>query len=151
MTADRKKEDDAAPLRIGVLGSGKGSNCQSIIDAIQAGRLNAKVVCVLSDVEDAYILEREGKYGIHAQFVSAAPFKTKLEGEAEKRYVEILRHHGADVVVLAGFMRVIKVGMLDAFPNKVFNIHPSLLPAFPGVEAWRQALAYGTKVAGCTV
>ena len=151
MTADRKKEDDAAPLRIGVLGSGKGSNCQSIIDAIQAGRLNAKVVCVLSDVEDAYILERAGKYGIHAQFVSAAPFKTKLEGEAEKRYVEILRHHGADVVVLAGFMRVIKVGMLDAFPNKVFNIHPSLLPAFPGVEAWRQALAYGTKVAGCTV
>ena len=89
--------------------------------------------------------------GIHAQFVSAAPFKTKLDGDAEKKFVEILRHHGADVIVLAGFMRVVKKGLLDAFPGKVINIHPSLLPAFPGLEAWKQALEYGAKVAGCTV
>jgi phosphoribosylglycinamide formyltransferase 1 len=140
-----------SPLRIGVLGSGRGSNCQSIIDAIQAGHLNAKVVCVLSDVANAYILDRARKHGIHAQFVSAAPFKTKLDGDAEKKFVEILRHHGADVIVLAGFMRVVKKGLLDAFPGKVINIHPSLLPAFPGLEAWKQALEYGAKVAGCTV
>lgn len=138
-------------MKIGVLGSGKGSNCQSIIDAIKAGRLNAEIVCVLSDVEGAYIIERARKNGIPAQFVSGAPFKTKLEGEAERKYLEILRHHGAEVVVLAGFMRVIKKGLLDAFPNRVLNIHPSLLPAFPGVAAWKQALEYGTKVAGCTV
>ena len=140
-----------SPLRIGVLGSGRGSNCQSIIDAIQAGRLNAKVVCVLSDVANAYILDRARKHGIHAQFVSAAPFKSKLDGDAEKKFVEILRHHGADVIVLAGFMRVVKKGLLDAFPGKVINIHPSLLPAFPGLEAWKQALEYGVKFTGCTV
>lgn len=142
---------DRKPMLIGVLGSGKGSNCQSIIDAIKAGRLNARVVCVLSDVADAYILERARKHGIPAQFVSAAPFKTKLEGDAEKKYLEILKGHGVEVIALAGFMRVIKKGLLDAFPNRVLNIHPSLLPSFPGVEAWKQALEYGTKVAGCTV
>lgn len=140
-----------APLRIAVLGSGKGSNCQSIIDAINAGRLNAKIVCVLSDVENAFILDRARKHGIQAQYVSAAPFRTKLDGEAEKKYVEILRGHGTEVVVLAGFMRIIKKGLLDAFPDRVINIHPALLPAFPGVEAWKQALDYGVKVAGCTV
>ncbi len=139
------------PMLIGVLGSGKGSNCQSILDAIRDGRLNARVVCVLSDVENAYILERARKQGIPAQYVSAAPFKTKLEGEAEQKYLQILKAHGVDVIALAGFMRVIKKGLLDAFPNRVLNIHPSLLPSFPGVEAWKQALAYGTKVAGCTV
>lgn len=151
MTEEGASKTDAPMLKIGVLGSGKGSNCQSIIDAIQTGQLNAKVVCVLSDVENAYIIERASKYGIYARFISAAPFRTKLDGEAEKRYIETLQQHGVEVVALAGFMRVIKKGLLDAFPDKVFNIHPSLLPAFPGVEAWKQALEYGTKVAGCTV
>ena len=122
-------------MRLAVLGSGKGSNCQSIIDAIQSGKLYGRLVCVLSDVENAYILERAAKYGIPAQFVSAAPFKTKLEGEAERKYVEILRKCEADVVVLAGFMRVVKRGLLEAFPSRVLNIHPSLLPSFPGIEA----------------
>jgi len=138
-------------LRIAVLGSGKGSNCQSIIDAIREGRLNGKIVCVLSDVEDAYILERSRKHGIPAQFVSAAPFKTKLDCAAAENYARILREYGTDVIVLAGFMRVVKKSLLDAFPGRVINIHPSLLPSFPGLAAWKQALEYGVKVTGCTV
>ncbi len=139
------------PLSIAVLGSGKGSNCQSLIDAIAEGRLNARIVGVLSDVEDAYILDRARQQGIPARFLSAAPFKTKLEGEAERRYIELLREWGTEVIALAGFMRIIKTGLLDAFPNRILNIHPSLLPAFPGIAAWKQALDYGVRVAGCTV
>ena len=138
-------------LKIGVLGSGKGSNCQSIIDAIDAGTLDARIVCVISDVENAFILERARKHGLHAEFISAAPFKTKLDGEAEKKYIETLKRCGAETVVLAGFMRIIKKGLLAAFPDRVLNIHPALLPAFPGIEAWKQALDYGVKVTGCTV
>ena len=139
------------PLRVAVIGSGKGSNCQSIMDSIKAGTLNAKIVCVLSDVSDAFILERTRKAGIPSEYVSAAPFRTKLDGEAEKEYIRRLKASGAEVVVLAGFMRIVKRGMLDAFPNRIMNIHPALLPAFPGMESWKQALAYGAKVAGCTV
>jgi phosphoribosylglycinamide formyltransferase-1 len=139
------------PLAIGILGSGKGTNTQAIFDAIAAGRLNARVVCVLSDVEDAFILERARRQGFPAEFVSAAPFKTKLEGQAEQRYVDTLRRHGAGVIALAGFMRIIKRGMLQAFPNRILNIHPALLPAFPGMDSWKQALEYGVKVTGCTV
>ena len=146
-----KQSTNRPPLKIGVLGSGKGSNCQSIIDAIAAGTLNAKVVCVISDVENAFILERAKKHGIFAEFISAAPFKTKLEGEVEKKYIDTLKRHGVETVVLAGFMRIIKKGMLSAFPQRILNIHPALLPAFPGVESWKQALDYGARVAGCTV
>lgn len=139
------------PLAVGILGSGRGTNAQAIIDAIEAGLLKARVVCVLSDVPDAPILDRARKHGIPAEFISAAPFKTKLEGDAERRYIETLRRHGAEVVALAGFMRIIKGGMLAAFPHRILNIHPALLPAFPGTESWKQALEYGAKVAGCTV
>lgn len=139
------------PARVAVLGSGSGSNCQSILDAIEDGTLNARVVCVLSDVENAKILERAARHGIHAEYISAAPFKTKLAGDAEARYIDTLRQHGAELVILAGFMRIVKPALLEAFPNRVLNIHPALLPAFPGVESWKQALEYGTKVAGCTV
>ncbi len=139
------------PLQIAVLGSGSGSNCQSIIDAIEAGDLNAKIVYVLTDVENAPILERARRQGIPADYISAAPFKTKIDGEAEERYIARLRKSGADIVVLAGFMRIIKGGLLSAFRGRMVNIHPSLLPAFPGLHAWKQALDYGTKVAGCTV
>ena len=142
---------DTAPLKIGILGSGKGSNCQSIIDAIANGTLNAQIVCIISDVEDAFILERARKHGIQAEFISGAPFKTKIDGEAEKAYIKALRNYGVEIVVLAGFMRIIKKGLLEAFPHKILNIHPALLPAFPGTESWKQALDYGTKVAGCTV
>ena len=144
-------EDSHPPLRVAILGSGKGSNCQSLIDAIDSGALAAKVVCVLSDVKDAFILERARKHGIPAEHVSGAPFKTKLEGHAERQYLDTLRRYGAEVIALAGFMRIIKQGMLAAFPNRILNIHPSLLPAFPGMESWKQALEYGVKITGCTV
>lgn len=141
----------AMPLKIGVLGSGTGSNMQAIIDAIDAGNLAARVVCVLSDVPGAGILARAQRHGIPARYLDPAPFKTKLDGEAEQRYIAALREHGADTVVLAGFMRIVKRGLLEAFPRRVLNIHPALLPAFPGLESWRQALDYGVKLTGCTV
>ena len=138
-------------LKIGVLGSGSGSNMQSIQDAIEAGTLHARIVSVVSDVPDAGILRRAERHGLDAAYLDPAPFKTKLDGEAEARYIAHLEARGVEVVVLAGFMRIVKPGMLARFPNRVLNIHPALLPAFPGVAAWRQALEYGAKVAGCTV
>lgn len=143
--------NDRAPLNIAILGSGNGSNAQAILDAVAQGRLHARVVCVLSDVETAPILERARRLGVPAEFVSAAPFRNKLDGEGETRYLARLTHHGAEVVALAGFMRILKQGMLRAYRNRIVNIHPALLPAFPGTESWRQALDYGAKVAGCTV
>jgi phosphoribosylglycinamide formyltransferase-1 len=143
--------ESTKPLRIAVLGSGSGSNCQSIIDAIAAGTLDAEIVCVISDVEEATILDRAEHHDIPARYLSGAPFKTKIDGDAQQTYIATLRYYKAEVIVLAGFMRIIKPELLAAFDGKVINIHPSLLPAFPGLHAWKQALAYGTKVAGCTV
>ncbi|MBN1270263.1 MAG: phosphoribosylglycinamide formyltransferase [Kiritimatiellae bacterium] len=138
-------------LSLGILGSGKGSNMQSIIDAIDAGKLDARVVCVISDVEDAFILERARQRGIPAEFVDCAPFKTKLDGKAEQRVIALLQKHNADFIALAGFMRMVKGGLLAAFPHRMVNIHPALLPAFPGLQSWKQAVDYGAKVSGCTV
>jgi len=146
-----QKIEVSRPARLAVLGSGSGSNCQSIIDAIEGGTLDARVVCVISDVEDAKILERAAKHGIPAQYISGAPFKTKLEGEAEAKYIETLKQHDAEIIVLAGFMRIVKPALLAAYANRILNIHPALLPAFPGMASWKQALDYGAKVAGCTV
>lgn len=139
------------PLRVAVLGSGKGSNLQSILDAIDAGALGAEVVCVLSDVADAYILERARTHGIAAQHVDASPFKTKLDGSGEEQVLQILQSRQADLVVLAGFMRILKSRLLNEFEGRIVNIHPSLLPAFPGLAAWQQALDYGARITGCTV
>ena len=138
-------------LKIGVLGSGSGSNMQSIQDAIEAGTLDAEIVCVIADVPGAKILDRARRHGIPCDYLDPAPWKTKLEGPAEERYIAYLKDHGAEVVVLAGFMRIVKPGLLAAFPNRVLNIHPALLPAFPGIAGWKQALDYGAKVAGVTV
>ena len=138
-------------LKIGVLGSGSGSNMQSIVDEIEAGRLDAEVRVALADVPDAKILDRAKRHGIPCQYLDCAPWKTKLEGPAEDRCIEILKDAGVDTVVLAGFMRIVKPKLLAAFPNRVLNIHPALLPAFPGVHSWTQALDYGCKVAGVTV
>lgn len=141
----------SAKLKIGVLGSGSGSNMQSVVDAIEAGTLDAEVSLVLSDVHDAKILERARRHAIPHQWLDCAPFKTKLDGVAEQRCIQLLKEAGVDTVVLAGFMRIVKPALLKAFPFRVLNIHPALLPAFPGVAAWKQALDYGAKVAGCTV
>ena len=140
-----------AKLRLGVLGSGAGSNMQSIVDAIEQGTLDAEIKLVLADFPDAKILERAAKHGIRAEYLDCAPFRTKLEGAAEDRCIEMLKEAGVDTVVLAGFMRIVKPKLLAAFPNRVINIHPALLPAFPGVHGWTQALDYGCKVAGVTV
>lgn len=140
-----------ATLRLGVLGSGAGSNMQSIVDAIEAGTLDAEIKLVLADFPDAKILERAAKHSIRAEYLDCAPFRTKLEGAAEDRCIEMLKSAGVDTVVLAGFMRIVKPKLLAAFPNRVINIHPALLPAFPGVHGWTQALDYGCKVAGVTV
>lgn len=138
-------------LRLGVLGSGAGSNMQSLVDAIGAGTLDAEIRVVLADVPDAKILDRARRHGIPCQFLDCAPWRTKLEGPAEDRCIEILKAAGVDTVVLAGFMRIVKPRLLAAFPDRVLNIHPALLPAFPGVHSWAQALDYGCKVAGVTV
>ena len=139
------------PFRLGVLGSGKGSNFVALADAITAGKLPAEVAVVLSDVETAGILAHARERNIPAQFIAPGKFRTKLEEEAEHAFVEALRAAGVDLIVLAGFMRVLKGEFLRAFEGRIVNVHPSLLPSFPGLEAWKQALDHGVKVAGCTV
>jgi phosphoribosylglycinamide formyltransferase-1 len=140
-----------SPLRLGVLGSGKGSNFRAIADAIARGDLDAEVRIVISDVADAGILTLARERGIPAAHIPPGRFKTKLEPEQEQRLVEMLREAGVDLVVLAGYMRMIKAPLLDAFPRRVINIHPSLLPAYPGLEAWKQAIEAGATRSGCTV
>jgi phosphoribosylglycinamide formyltransferase 1 len=139
------------PFRIGVLGSGKGSNFVAIADAIAAGQAPACVAIVLSDVPEAGILAQARSRGLPCQHLPPGKFRTKLDEEAEALYVRQLQEARVDLVVLAGFMRVLKSNFLRAFRQRIVNIHPSLLPAFPGLEAWKQALDYGVKVTGCTV
>lgn len=138
-------------LKIGVLGSGKGSNYQVIQEAINAGKLAAETRIVLSDVEDSGILKLARGYGVSAMHVPPGKFKTRLEPEVEAQVAQILKFKGVELVVLAGYMRMLKQPLLDAFPRRVINIHPSLLPEFPGLEAWKQALNAGAKRTGCTV
>ena len=138
-------------LKLGVLGSGKGSNYKTIQDAIDADRLNAEVRVVISDVESAGILQFARAHKIRAEFVEPGKFKTRLEPESEQRVVEILKAERVDLVVLAGYMRMVKEPLLRAFPHRIVNIHPSLLPKFRGLAAWRQALEAGEKITGCTV
>ena len=138
-------------LRLGVLGSGKGSNFRAIMEAIRDGRLEAEVGVVISDVEDAGILTLAGGFDVPCRYVPPGKFRTKLEPEIEREIVQILRDAGVELVVLAGFMRVLKQVMLDAFEGRIINIHPSLLPKFRGLAAWTQALNAHEEVTGCTV
>lgn len=138
-------------LKLGILGSGKGSNFKAIQEAIIAGTLNAETSIVISDVENAGILDFARGHGIQALHVPPGKFKTKLEPEIEARIVQALTGASVDLVVLAGYMRMIKQTMLDAFAGRIINIHPSLLPKFPGIAAWKQALAAGETVTGCTI
>jgi phosphoribosylglycinamide formyltransferase 1 len=138
-------------FRIGVLGSGKGSNFVAIADACAAGNIPGEIALVLSDVESAGILEHARSRNIAAKLIPPGKFRTKLDEEAERAYVEALRAARVDLIALAGFMRVLKGDFLRAFEGRIVNIHPSLLPSFPGLEAWKQALDHGVKVTGCTV
>jgi phosphoribosylglycinamide formyltransferase 1 len=138
-------------FRLGVLGSGKGSNFAAIADACAAGKIPAEVAVVLSDVADTGILAHARERKIPSQFIPPGKFRTKLEEEAEHAFVEALRAAKVDLIVLAGFMRVLKGEFLRAFEGRIVNVHPSLLPSFPGLEAWKQALDHGVKATGCTV
>ena len=159
-------------LRLAVLGSGSGSNCQSIFNAIKDGRLDAEVVIVLSDNPGAYILERARQHGVPAEVMDCGGYKNKFPLEVQAAVAEKLKALNVDMVSLAGFMRLVKEPLLSAFPRRILNIHPALLPAFPGgeasprrilnihpallpafpgVEAWTQALNAGATQAGCTV
>ena len=138
-------------LKLGVLGSGKGSNFRAIMEQIIDGRLNAEARIVLSDVENSGILSLARDFSVPGLFVRPGRFKTKLEPEIEEDVVRLLREADVELVVLAGYMRVVKAPLLDAFPQRIINIHPSLLPKYRGLEAWKQALVAGETVTGCTV
>jgi phosphoribosylglycinamide formyltransferase 1 len=139
------------PLGLGILGSGKGSNCRAILESIDQGRLPARACVVISDVFDAPILEIAREFSVPNAYLPPGQFRTRLEPNVEAELVRMLRELEVDLVVLAGFMRVLKSPMLETFPRRIINIHPSLLPKFPGLEAWKQALAAGETVTGCTV
>jgi phosphoribosylglycinamide formyltransferase-1 len=124
---------------------------QAILDAIDSGTLNARISIVLSDCPDALILERARKRGIETGVIDCSGFRNKFPDEAQRETAQRLLAAGVEVVCLAGFLRLVKRPLLDYFPNKILNIHPSLLPAFPGLEAWKQALDAGVTEAGCTV
>lgn len=136
-------------LRLGVLASGRGSNLQSIMDAAAAGRINAEVAVVISDNEGAFALERARQAGIPGEFVNPGGFTSKEDYEGA--VVELLKRHGVGLVCLAGYMRLVGRVILEAFRNRVINIHPALLPAFPGLHGQEQAWEYGVKFSGCTV
>jgi phosphoribosylglycinamide formyltransferase-1 len=138
-------------LKLGVLGSGKGSNYRAIQEAILRGEIRAETAVVISDVEGAGILDAARGYGVRAEVVAPGRFRTKMEPEAEERVARLLAEAGVELVLLAGYMRMVKAPLLTAFPGRIINIHPSLLPAFPGLEAWKQALAAGVAETGCTV
>ena len=123
----------------------------AIAEACRAGRVPGEVAIVLSDAAGAGILTRATERGIRAEFIAPGKFRTKLDEAAEQAYIAALQQARVDLIVLAGFMRILKGDFLRAFPERVVNIHPALLPSFPGLEAWKQALDYGVKVTGCTV
>ena len=139
-------------MRVVILGSGRGTNAEAILGAQEAGRLGrARVVQIFSDRVEAGILALGPRFGVSAAYIDPAPFKTKLEGEGEARFIAGVRASAADLVVLAGFMRVLKPGFLEAYAGKIINLHPSLLPSFPGLDAVGQAWRRGVKITGCTV
>lgn len=138
-------------LALGILGSGKGSNCRAVLEQIRAGKLAAEARLIVSDVLDAGILDIAREFGVANVYLPPGKFRTRLEPAVETELVRMLQEAGVDLVVLAGFMRVLKAPMLEAFPGRIINLHPSLLPKFAGVEAWAQALAAGEKMTGCTV
>lgn len=138
-----------ALLKIAVLVSGRGSNLQAIIDSIESGRLPAKILCVISDKPGAFGLERAKKHGIEAVSLDFKSFPDK-DGY-EKDLLAVLTDKNPDLICLAGYMRIVGRGLISAFRNRIINIHPALLPSFPGLDSQRQALDYGVKVSGCTV
>ena len=136
---------------IAVLASGRGSNLEAIIKNIENGTLHANLVCVISDNKDARALQIARDHGFKAIWLDPGPKKTWLLPEFEENYVKTLQEHKVDLICLAGFMRIIKKPLLEAFKGRIINIHPALLPSFPGLDVQRKAIEYGVKFSGCTV
>ncbi len=135
--------------RLGVLVSGSGTNLQAIIDRIEAGDISAEIACVISNNADAYAISRASLHGIPVIVNENARFSDRRSYDAAT--VEILQRHKVDLVILAGYMRILTDVMVNAFPNAIMNIHPALLPSFPGLHAQQQAIDYGVRYSGCTV
>jgi phosphoribosylglycinamide formyltransferase 1 len=136
-------------LKIGVLASGRGSNFQSIIDEIASQRLKAEIVLLITDNPSAFAIERAKKHGIKYLVILSKEHRSR--DEFFVKIAEELKERDVGLVILAGFMRIVGKPLIDAFPNRIMNIHPALLPSFPGLHGQRQAIAYGVKISGCTV
>jgi phosphoribosylglycinamide formyltransferase-1 len=143
----------ATPLRIAVLASGRGSNLQAIIDGIEAQQVDAHLVAVISNKQDAVALERARKHGVPDIFVDPKPFAGRSDGRDayDRALLEVLEKRDVELVLLAGYMKIVTGVLVNAFANRMMNIHPSLLPSFPGLDVQRKAIEWGCKLAGCTV
>jgi len=143
----------AIPLRVAVLASGRGSNLQAIIDAIEAGQVQAKIVAVISNKQDAVALERARKHGLPDLFVDPKPFAGRPDSREayDQALLDLLKKYDVELVLLAGYMKIVTAVLLNSYANRMMNIHPSLLPSFPGLDVQRKAIEWGCKLAGCTV
>ncbi|MEP6959742.1 MAG: phosphoribosylglycinamide formyltransferase [Nitrospirota bacterium] len=145
------KRTDA--LRVAVLASGRGSNLQAIIDAIEAGTLHAKIVAVISNKREGPALERARRHGLSALFVDPKPYAGRPDNREayDRELLDVLRRHEVELVLLAGYMKIVTPVLVEVFANRMMNIHPSLLPSFPGLDVQKKAIEWGCKLAGCTV
>jgi phosphoribosylglycinamide formyltransferase-1 len=140
-------------LRLGVLASGRGTNLQAIIDAIEAGTLDARITVVISNKKEAQALERARRHKLTGVFLDFKPFAHESNSREayDRAILDVLQKHGVELIALAGYMRIVTPVLIGAYPNRIMNIHPSLLPAFPGLEVQKKAVDWGVKIAGCTV
>jgi phosphoribosylglycinamide formyltransferase-1 len=138
---------------VAVLASGRGSNLQAVIDAIEAKQVDARIVAVVSNKIDALALERARKHGLKDVFVDPKPFAGRPDSREayDRELLEVLQQHDVELVLLAGYMKIVTAVLVDAYANRMMNIHPSLLPSFPGLEVQKKAIEWGCKLAGCTV
>jgi phosphoribosylglycinamide formyltransferase 1 len=145
--------DRAQPLRLGVLASGRGSNLQAILDAIENGTLHARIVVVVSNKREAPALDRARKHGITEVFLDPKPFVGRPDTREayDRALLDVLRKYEVELVLLAGYMKIVTSVLIQAYPQRIMNIHPALLPAFPGLDVQQKALDYGVKISGCTV
>lgn len=143
----------ATPLRVAVLASGRGSNLQAVIDAIEAGQIQATIVAVISNKKDSVALERARKHGLPDLFIDPKPFAGRPDSREayDRSLLEVLEKHQVELVLLAGYMKIVTGVLVNAYANRMMNIHPSLLPSFPGLDVQKKAIDWGCKLAGCTV
>ena len=141
------------PLRVAVLASGRGSNLQAVIDAIETGQVKAHIVAVISNKKDAVALERARKHGLKDLFVDPKPFAGRPDSREayDRALLDMLQQHEVELVLLAGYMKIVTAALVNAYANRMMNIHPSLLPSFPGLDVQKKAIDWGCKLAGCTV